>query len=141
MQPTGDDVAELLAGIPDPNRRADAQTLVALLSELTGEESAIWASSIVGFGSYHYRYASGHEGDAPLAAFAPRKDRTVIYLMADFEARNRPLLEKLGPHKAGKGCLYLKALDDVDLDVLRELVERSIEAHRGMDRAAASSDG
>ena len=133
MQPTGDDVAELLAGIPDPDRRADAQTLVGLLTELTGEEPVIWASSIVGFGSYHYRYGSGHEGDVPLAAFAPRKGRTVLYLMADFEARHRPLLEKLGPHKAGKSCLYLKRLDDVDLDVLRELLERSIEVHRGMD--------
>jgi uncharacterized protein DUF1801 len=133
MQPTGDDVAEFLAGVPDPNRRADSQTLLSLLAELTGEEPAIWASSIVGFGSYHYRYESGHEGVAPLAAFAPRKGRTVVYLMADFAARHRSLLEKLGPHKTGKGCLYLKHLDDVDLDVLRELVEGSIEVHRGMD--------
>jgi hypothetical protein len=137
-QPTATDVEQFLAAIPDPGRRADARALTAMLSELTGEEPVIWGSSIVGFGTYRYRYPSGHEGVSALASFAARKGNLVIYLIGGFEERHHRLLEKLGPHKTGKGCLYFKRLDDVDLDVLRELIKRSIQVHRGMDRAAAS---
>jgi hypothetical protein len=107
-----------------------------LLQEITGEPPAMWAQSIVGFGQYHYRYASGHEGDAPLVSFAPRAQHLVLYLSAGLDDRYPKLLAQLGPHKTGKGCLYLKRLDDADPVSLRRLVERSVVVHRGVDRAS-----
>jgi Domain of unknown function (DU1801) len=98
----------------------------------------MWGTSIIGFGSYHYRYASGHEGDAPLASFSPRKQHLVVYLVGGFEDRHARDLAKLGPHKTGKGCLYLKRLSDVDLKVLRRLVDRSVPIRRGVDQAGGS---
>jgi hypothetical protein len=139
-QPTGADVEKFLAAVPDSNRREDARTLCSLLSEVTGEPPVMWGSSIIGFGTYRYRYESGHEGTSPLAGFSPRKANLVIYLIGGFEERHHRLLAKLGPHKTGKGCLYLKRLADVDLDVLRDLVDRSIHVRRGMDRASATSE-
>ena len=97
------------------------------------------APSIVGFGRYDYRYDSGHEGTAPLVGFSPRKAALVVYLVGGADERYPKLLEKLGPHKLGKGCLYLKRLDDVDQDVLRALVDRTVRVHRGADRRASAS--
>jgi hypothetical protein len=122
--------------VPAARRRDDARRLCALLQEVTGERPVMWAGSIVGFGRYHYRYASGHEGDAPLVAFAPRSQHLVLYLSADLDDRYPKLLAQLGPHKTGKGCLYLKRLDDADPTILRQLVERSVLVHRGVDRAS-----
>jgi hypothetical protein len=133
-QPTAADVEAFLAAVPDETRRADARTLCALLGEVTGEPPVLWGSSIVGFGEYHYRYGSGHEGKSALAAFAPRKQHLVLYLIGGFGDRQEKLLAKLGPHKTGKGCLYLKNLADVDLDVLRELVDRSARVRRAVDK-------
>jgi hypothetical protein len=107
-----------------------------LFTELTGERPVLWGSTIVGFGSYHYRYESGREGDAPLAGFAPRGGQLVIYLVGGFTDRHKRLLERLGPHRTGNSCLYVKRLADVDLAVLRELVSRSLKVHRGQDRAS-----
>jgi Domain of unknown function (DU1801) len=135
-RPTDADVEEFLDAVPDEQQRADARTLCALMSEITGEPPVLWGPSIVGFGSYRYRYESGHEGTSSLAGFAPRKGNLVVYLVGGFEDRHGKLLAKLGPHKAGKGCLYLKRLADVDLDVLRELIERSVRVRRGADRAS-----
>jgi hypothetical protein len=135
MQPTGADVESFIEAIPNANRRADARVLSRLLSELTGEPAALWGASIVGFGTYHYRYESGHEGNAPLASFAPRAAHLVVYLIGGFADRYERLLERLGPHKTGKGCLYVKRLADINLDVLRELIDRSVKVHRGQDRA------
>jgi Domain of unknown function (DU1801) len=137
MHPTGGDVEQFLAEIPDEKRRAEARALCSLFSEITGHDPVLWGSSIIGFGTYRYRYESGHEGTSALASFAPRKGNLVIYLIGGFEERHRGLVAKLGPHKTGKGCLYLKRLSDVDLDVLRDLVDRSVQVRRGMDRAAA----
>jgi hypothetical protein len=92
--------------------------------------------SIVGFGSYHYRYESGRTGDAPLAGFSPRKANLVVYLVGGYQDRYPKLLDNLGPHKTGKACLYLKRLGDVDLDVLRQLVERSMRVGRGVAKAS-----
>jgi hypothetical protein len=139
-RPTGADVEAFLAAVPDERRRADARTLCALLAEVTGERPALWGTSIVGFGTYHYRYESGHEGTSALASFSPRKAHLVLYLVGGFEDRHGKLLAKLGPHKTGKGCLYLKSLADVDLDVLRELVERSARIRRGVDRASGPAE-
>lgn len=135
-QPTGADVAAFLNAIPDETRKADATTLCLLMSEVTGEPPALWGASIVGFGRYQYRYASGHQGTSALASFAPRKQHLVLYLAGGFDDMYASLTAKLGPYKAGKGCLYLKRLSDVDLDVLRELIVRSVEVHRAQDRAA-----
>jgi len=98
----------------------------------------MWGPSIVGFGSYHYRDASGRTGDAPLAAFSPRKAKLVVYLVGGFDDRDPELLDRLGPHRTGKACLYLKRLDQVDLDVLRQLVERSMRIGRSVDEASRS---
>ena len=95
----------------------------------------MWGTSIIGFGTYHYRYASGHEGDAPLAGFSPRRQHLAISLVGGFGHRYQSVLARLGPYKTGKGCLYLKRLDDVDHDALRELIDRSARVHKGIDRA------
>ena len=118
-RPTAISVAEFIAAVEDPKRRADAEAVCALLAEATGEPATMWGPSIVGFGAYHYRYASGHEGDAPLVGFSPRKANLVFYLYCD-EGRD-DLLARLGKHKAGKGCVYVNRLSDVDTAVLGEM--------------------
>lgn len=120
-------VEAYLAGVSSAVRRRDAQTLIELMSRVTGQEPAAWPGRIIGFGSYHYRYESGREGDAPAAAFAPRSTATVVYLL-DGLGRYTAELEALGPHTGGVGCLYLKRLDAVDLDVLERIVRSSYEA-------------
>ena len=137
MRRTGISVAEFLAQVPDGQRRGDAYRLCALMQEITGEPPAMWGTSIVGFGSYHYRYASGREGDSALASFSPRGQHLAIYLVGEFTDRHRSALARLGPHKTGKGCLYVKRLDDVDSDALRELIDRSVRVRKGIDRAAS----
>ena len=134
--PTDASVEAFLAQVPDDRRREDARRLCAMMQEITGELPAMWGSSIVGFGTYHYRYASGHEGDAPLAGFSPRSQHLVIYLASEFGNRYQQVLARLGPHKTGKGCLYLKRLSDVDDDALRELIGRSVRVHQGIGRAS-----
>jgi len=116
-------VVAYLASVSSPVRRRDADTLVALMRGVTGEEPRMWAT-VVGFGRYHYRYASGREGDGPAAGFSARKAATVVYL-PDGVGAHRDLLADLGPHTTGVGCLYLKDLDAVDLGTLRAIVQRS----------------
>lgn len=122
-------VAAFLNAIDDENKRRDSKAIVALMREVSGEKPVMWGTSIVGFGSYHYRYASGQEGDWMLTGFAPRKQALTLYLMTSFPGQ-AALLKKLGKHSTGKSCLYIKKLDDVDTDVLRELIARSVEAGR-----------
>ena len=136
MRRTDASVERFLAEVPDERRREDARRLCAMMREVTGEPPTMWGSSIIGFGTYHYRYASGHEGDAPLAGFSSRRQHLAIYLVGGFENRYRAVLARLGPHKTGKGCLYLTHLDDVDLGALRELIDRSVRVHKGVDRAS-----
>jgi hypothetical protein len=107
-----------------------------VVSFLGDEPAMLWGSSIVGFGSYDYRYESGHEGTSALAGFAPRKPHLVIYLVGGSEDKHAKLMADLGPHKTGKGCLYVKRLADVDPEVLRDLIDRSVRVRRGGDRAA-----
>ncbi|MBD8077963.1 DUF1801 domain-containing protein [Cellulosimicrobium arenosum] len=123
-RPTDADVEAFLASVEDPVRRRDAQRLVALMTRVTGEEPRMWGPSIVGFGTYHYRYASGREGDIAAAGFSPRKAASTVYLAHGVD-EHAELLSRLGPHTLGKACLYVKDLDDVDLDVLEETVRRS----------------
>jgi hypothetical protein len=116
--------AFLAAKIKDPQQLADSRALVKLFRGLAGKPPKMWGPSIVGFGSYHYIYPSGREGDAPLIGFAPRGKEIVLYLYP--HAGSKPLLKKLGKHKSGAGCVYIKALDDVDSGVLRDLATASI---------------
>ena len=138
-RPTDASVEGFLAGIPDEQRREDSRRLCAMMQEITGEPPTMWGASIIGFGTYHYRYASGHEGDSALAGFAPRRQHLAIYLVGEFESRHQSVLARLGPHKSGKGCLYIRRLDDVDRDALRELIDRSVRVRKGIDRASASN--
>ena len=111
--------------IDDDQKRRDAKTVMKMMQEVTGEKPTLWGTSIVGFGSYHYVYDSGREGDAPLTGFSPRSKELSLYIMAGF-TRYDDLMSKLGKHRTGKSCLYVKTLDDIDLDVLRELVVASV---------------
>jgi len=111
--------------IADDVRRQDCRTLIDLMRKATGAEPRMWGTGIVGFGSYHYKYESGHEGDAPLTGFASRKKDLTLYIMPGFD-RYEELMARIGKHKAGKGCLYLKRLADVDLAVLAEMVALSV---------------
>jgi len=137
--PTDQSVDAFIASVTDERRREDARRLSGLLSEWTGEPPVMWGAGIVGFGSHRYRYDSGHEGTAALVGFSPRKANLVVYLVGGARERYPELFERLGPHSVGKGCLYLKRLDDVDHDVLRDLVERTVQAHREADRRASGA--
>ena len=124
-KPTDASVEGHIAGLANEEQRKDAQRLVALMRRVTGQEPRMWGTSIVGFGSYHYKYPSGHEGDSALAAFAARGRELVVYIAPGFEGRDA-LLAKLGEHKTGKVCVYIKRLANVDLKVLEKLVARSV---------------
>src|SRR5688500_19070902 len=123
-KPTAVSVESHIAAIASEEQRNDAQALVALMRTVIRQEPRMWGPSIVGFGSYHYKYASGHEGDSALAAFAARGRVLVVYIMG-FEGRD-DLLAKLGEHRTGKVCVYIKRLANVDLKVLEMLVARSL---------------
>ncbi|MCL4858009.1 MAG: DUF1801 domain-containing protein [Caldilineaceae bacterium] len=125
-KPTDQSVEEFLNNIPDEKRRQECRTVAQLMQAATGAEPKLWGSSMVGFGSYHYKYASGHEGDAFLTGFSPRKQNLTLYIMAGFEHYDE-LMQKLGKYKTGKSCLYIKKLDDVDLETLESLIRRSVE--------------
>ncbi len=131
------DVRAFLEAVEHPTRRSDGLALLDLMREVTGEEAEMWGDSIVGFGSYHYRYASGQEGDWPRTGFSPRKQATTLYIMSGF-SRYDELLARLGKHRTGRSCLYVNKLADVDLDVLRQLVKASY-AHMGKIHPEAGS--
>ena len=124
-KPTNVSVESHIAAIANEEQRNDAQTLVALMRGVTREEPRMWGPSIVGFGSYHYKYASGHEGDSAVTGFAARGRELVVYIAPGFEGRD-VLLAKLGKHKTGKVCVYIRRLANVDLKVLETLVARSV---------------
>ncbi|MFO0957299.1 MAG: DUF1801 domain-containing protein [Isosphaeraceae bacterium] len=123
--PTEASVEDYLGAIADPGRREDCRKLAELMSEVTGEPARMWGAGIVGFGRYHYRYESGREGEMCLIGFASRKGDISVYAHAPEDTR-APLLEKLGKHKTGKGCLYIKRLLDIDRDVLRQILAASV---------------
>jgi hypothetical protein len=123
-------VADFLAAVSDPRRRADAQAVCAMMADVTGAEPAMWGSAIVGFGSYHYRYGSGREGDWPAVGLSPRKQALTIYLPEGFDGY-RELLDRLGPHSTGKACLYIKRLSDVDEQALRGLIDGGFRRRNG----------
>ncbi|HEY0014486.1 MAG TPA: DUF1801 domain-containing protein [Allosphingosinicella sp.] len=126
-QETAQDVSAFIEGIADERKRADARSLIGVMERAVGEPARMWGTSIVGFGRYRYRYDSGREGEAGLAGFSPRAKELVVYLPAD-AADKDALLARLGKHKTGKSCLYLKSLAEVDETVLEELVRQSAAA-------------
>jgi len=132
-RPTAQSVSAFIASIDDDQRRKDARTLLALMKKVTKKPAKMWGPSIIGFGSYHYVYDSGHEGDACVTGFSPRKSALTIYVMPGFTEYG-PLLKKLGKVKTGKSCLYIKKLDDIDMPTLETLVSRSV---RSMEKRAA----
>ena len=123
-QPHDGDVEAFLASVEHDQRRADAEAALALMREVTGAEPVMWGSSIIGFGTQHYTTADGKEHDYFAVGLSPRKASLTLYGLTYYDS-NSDLLDRLGPHRTGKGCLYLTRLDRVDQDVLRELVERS----------------
>lgn len=122
---TGVSVDAFIAAVPDPVRRGDAEVVRALLERLSGEPAAMWGPTIVGCGSYHYKYDSGHEGTMCRIGFSPRKAELVLYLLGSYP-RQDELLARLGKHRTGKSCLYIKRLANVDMGVLEELVRESL---------------
>ena len=125
-KPTNQSVKEFLNQVADPERRADCFAVAKIMEELTGEKPKMWGPSIVGFGSHHYKYASGREGDWPVAAFSPRKKDLTVYLMIGFD-KNRELMDKLGKHSVGKSCLYIKRLSDIHVPTLKKLIKISLK--------------
>lgn len=111
--------------VNSPKKREDAYKLLDIFTETTGYSAKLWGPSIIGFGSYHYKYASGHEGDAPLVGFSPRKAKISLYFAPGINERGN-LLENFGKHTAGKGCVYINKLADVDVDVLKDLINHSV---------------
>ena len=124
-KPTGVDVGAFLEAVPDQRRRADAKEVADLMERLSGHSPYMWGPSIVGFGSYHYKYESGREGDAPRIGFSPRARELVLYVSDDYP-RYQSLMDRLGKHRTGVSCLYIKALDDVDRSVLEQLVAEGL---------------
>ena len=120
-------VTEFLSTVTHEQKRKDSETLVALFEKLIGEPAVMWGSSIIGFGQYHYKYASGREGQFMLAGFSPRKNALTIYIMTGL-SQYADLLAQLGKYKTGKSCLYIKKLEDIDIDVLSQLILHSVDA-------------
>ncbi|RRJ61580.1 DUF1801 domain-containing protein [Paenibacillus oralis] len=119
-------VIEFIENVGHPQKKEDAYRLLDIFTETTGFQAKMWGSSIIGFGSYHYKYASGHEGDAPLVGFSPRKAKISLY-MATGDGAREELLASFGKHTAGKGCVYINKVDDIDINVLRALIKQSVE--------------
>lgn len=131
-KPTGADVDAFIATIGDDRKRADAERLRTLLEEASGERARMWGTSIVGVGSYHYRYASGHEGDTHAAGFSSRAKAFTLYITGGFD-EHEATLARLGKHKTSKGCLSIARLDDVDESALGDLIHASIASARAFD--------
>ena len=126
-------VKAFLDSVSDERKRKDARAVSALMQDVTGEKPAMWGTSIVGFGSYHYKGASGREGDWMLTGFSPRKDSLTLYLMSGFQQHSE-LLAKLGKHKTSMGCLYIKSLEDVHLPTLKKLVRQSVKQLKEIEK-------
>lgn len=122
---TNASVSSFLNSVEDPLKRKDCKTIAKMMREVLGMAPKMWGASIVGYGSYHYKYKSGREGEWPLTGFSPRAQSLTLYIMDGFKSYDA-LMKKLGKHKTGKSCLYIKKLEDIDLDVLRELITRSV---------------
>ncbi|WP_044022166.1 DUF1801 domain-containing protein [Bacillus sp. SG-1] len=119
-------VIEFIEAVENPRKREDAYILLDIFTETTGFEAKMWGPSIIGFGSYHYKYKTGHEGDAPLVGFSPRKAKISLYFATGDPDRER-LLERFGKHTSGKACVYINKVADIDVEVLKELIRQSVD--------------
>ena len=124
-----DSVENFINAVDNGQKRRDSRDMIALMKEITGSEPRMWGSSLVGFGNYHYKYASGREGDFFITGFSPRKTAFTVYIMPGFDGYGKQL-KRLGPHKTGKSCLYLKNLDVIDRGVLEEMIRDSVAVMR-----------
>ncbi|MEE2692700.1 MAG: DUF1801 domain-containing protein [Pseudomonadota bacterium] len=133
---TAADVGAFIASVPDETRRKDAEALLALMKKVTGEKPTMWGPSIVGFGSYHYKYETGREGDMLVTGFSPRSAAVVVYIIGGVPDTD-DLYKRLGKHSTGKSCLYIKRLADVDIGVLEQIVKKSVAYMRKKYPASA----
>ena len=122
-------VEDYISSIEDEARRKDCEVLAKLMAEASHEQPKMWGSSIVGFGSYHYKYESGHEGDAPLVGFSPRKAEFAIYLTSQFDNREE-LLKQFGKYKSAKACIYFKKMEDINVDVFKKMISNSLKYYK-----------
>lgn len=122
-------VLDFIKTVPDEKRQQDTLTIVQLMEKQSGYPAKMWGPAIIGFGSYHYVYESGHEGDAPLIGFSPRKTEFALYLSADFDGRDA-LLEQFGKHKKSKACIYIKKLADIDIQVFKKMIAASLKSSK-----------
>jgi hypothetical protein len=118
-------VTDFLQKVPDERKRNDSFVILELMKEVTGQEPKMWGDSIIGFGNYHYKYATGREGDWFVTGFSPRKQNLTLYIMSGFDDYDA-LMHKLGKYKTGKACLYINKLEDVDMAVMKELIQKSV---------------
>ena len=125
-KPTAVSVKDFISTVPDEQKRKDSLVLIDMMSKITKEEPKMWGPSIIGFGSYHYKYESGHEGDMCITGFSPRKAAISVHILMGFN-KSPELMKKLGKYKMGKSCLYVKKLTDIDTKVLEELIEESVK--------------
>ncbi|MFA9555696.1 DUF1801 domain-containing protein [Evansella sp. AB-rgal1] len=123
---TDNSVIEFIESVDSAKKREDAYKLLDIFTETSGYEAKMWGPSIIGFGTYHYKYASGHEGDAPLVGFSPRKAKISLYF-ATGDTKREELLKRFGKHTSGKACVYINKVTDINEAVLRELIQQSIE--------------
>ena len=126
-KPTEVSVDDFINAVENPQKREDAFALKQMMGEITGEEATMWGPSIIGFGTYHYKYATGHEGDAPIVGFSPRKAAHSLYLLGCMDPEAEPLLEKLGKFKKSVACIYAKKLSALNEDTLRELIAKAYQ--------------
>jgi hypothetical protein len=131
MKETDNSVIEFIESVENEKKKADAYRLLGIFEEVTGYEAKMWGSSIIGFGSYHYKYASGREGDAPLVAFSPRKAKISLYLTYESEEREK-FLESFGKHTKSKACIYVNKLADIDTNVLKDLIKLTVATYQNL---------
>jgi hypothetical protein len=129
-KPNDQSVGDFLNKVPDENKRQDSFAILELMKQVAGDEPIMWGDSIVGFGTYRYKYASGKEGEWPVTGFSPRKQNLTLYIMSGFDEYD-DLLNKLGKHSTGKSCLYIKKMEDIDQYVLREIISKSVDHMTG----------
>lgn len=138
-KPTNASVEKFINQVADETRREDCRKVARMMEEITGEKPKMWGPGIVGFGTYHYKYASGHEGDWPIAAFSPRKQDLTLYLMPGFQGQ-ADLMQQLGKHRTGKSCLYIKRLSDVHGPTLKKLIRESVKQMRKIVKEKSAAD-
>lgn len=131
MKENDNSVVEFIESVESDKKKADAYQLLEIFEEVTGYQAKMWGPSIIGFGSYHYQYTSGREGDAPLVAFSPRKAKISLYLVYEGEERDT-LLEGFGKHTKSKACIYVNKLADINIDVLKNLIQHTVEIYQNL---------